>query len=364
MGSLAPTIADFVSKAMAPLRAENERLTSSLAAVEQRFADFSAARDNDRVAFIGIVQEEIAKIELPKDGKDADPEAIKAAVLDVVAEVLPGEVSAAVEKIEKPKDGIDGKDADPVDHAEVAKLLVDLIQVPKDGKDGVDGKGVTIDDVKPLLEEMVAAIQIPLPENGKDGLDGKSISVDEVLPAIEEVIEKKVAALPKARDGEPGRDGKDGIGLAGALLGRSGDLVLTLSDGTANSLGVIVGKDGEPGKPGGDGKDGLGFDDLKIIHDGERSFTFRYERGDQVKEQVFTIPAVLDRGVFKEAREKPYEQGDGVSFGGSFWIAQKDAPEGKPGDGSAAWRLSVKKGRDGKDGIVRTLPQQGPVKSS
>src|SRR3954466_5499193 len=100
MAAIAPTIGDFVGKAMAPLRAENERLSSNLKAVEQRFTDFSTSRDQDRVVFIGLVKEEIAKIELPKDGKDADPEAIKAAVLDVVAEILPGEVSSAVERIE------------------------------------------------------------------------------------------------------------------------------------------------------------------------------------------------------------------------------------------------------------------------
>ena len=116
--------------------------------------------------------------------------------------------------------------------------------------------------------------------------------------------------------------------------------------------------------PGPRGPDGLGFDDLQVVHDGERGFTFRMERGDQVKEFSFKVPAVLDRGVFKDVRDNPYEKGDGVTFGGSFWIAQKDAPEGKPGDGGKDWRLSVKKGRDGKDGVVRTIPPQGPVKSS
>jgi hypothetical protein len=52
-----------------------------------------------------------------------------------------------------------------------------------------------------------------------------------------------------------------------------------------------------------------------------------------------------------------YRKGDGVTWGGSFWIAQKDAPEGRPGL-SDDWRLAVKKGRDGRDGrdgIDKTL---------
>lgn len=327
MAAIAPTIGDFVGKAMAPLRAENERLASSLAAVEQRFADFSASRDGDRLAFIGIIKDEIAKIEIPKDDKDADSEAIKAAVIDVVAEVLPGQVASAIEKIEKPKDGI-------------------------------DGKSVTLDEVAPLIEEAIAKIVALEGPQGLPGEPGKSVTVEEVLPAIEEMIEKKVSALPKAKDG------KDGIGVAGAILGRDGELVLTLSDGSTKDLGVILGKDGEPGRPGVDGKDGVGFDDLEAVYDGERAVTLKFTRGDNVKEFSFKMPVVLDRGVFKEDRPQPYEKGDGVTFGGSFWIAQKDAPEGKPQDGSKDWRLSVKRGRNGADGVVKTIPPQGPVKSS
>lgn len=113
--------------------------------------------------------------------------------------------------------------------------------------------------------------------------------------------------------------------------------------------------------PGPRGVDGLGFDDLEVLHDGERGFTFRMARGDQVKEFAFKIPIVLDRNVYKE--DGTYEKGDGVTFGGSFWIAQKDAPEGKPNDGSKDWRLAVKRGRNGADGRGPPTPQ-GPVKAS
>lgn len=114
--------------------------------------------------------------------------------------------------------------------------------------------------------------------------------------------------------------------------------------------------------PGPRGPDGLGFDDLEVLYDGERGFTFRMAKGDQVKEFAFKVPIVLDRSVYKD--EKTYEKGDGVTFGGSFWIAQKDNPQGKPQDGSKDWRLAVKRGRNGADGVVRTIAPQGPVKSS
>lgn len=151
------------------------------------------------------------------------------------------------------------------------------------------------------------------------------------------------------KDGAPGRDGKDGVGLAGAFIDREGKLILTLSDGTTRDLGVVVGKDGAKGDPGRDGKDGadgIGFDDLEVIHDGERGFTFRFAKGERVKDFTFKLPVVLDRGVYKEGTQ--YEPGDGVTWGGSFWIAQEPTSE-KP-DGGKGWRLAVKRGRDGKDG--------------
>lgn len=143
---------------------------------------------------------------------------------------------------------------------------------------------------------------------------------------------------PQGRDGEKGADG---VGLAGALIDRDGRLVLTLSNGEAKELGPVVGKDGERGK---DGADGLGFDDLSFVEDEAGRPVAKFQRGDIVKS--VTLPCIIDRGIFKA--ESEYMRGDAVTFGGCLWIAQKDAPEGKPGDGEG-WRLAVKKGRDGRD---------------
>jgi hypothetical protein len=107
------------------------------------------------------------------------------------------------------------------------------------------------------------------------------------------------------------------------------------------------GPPGRDGSPGHDGGDGLGFEDLEVIHDGERKITFRFMRGERVREFPITMPAMIDRGVYKEG--KPYEAGDCVSFGGSMWTCREPTIE-KPGTGSAKWRLSVKHGRDGRGG--------------
>lgn len=50
-------------------------------------------------------------------------------------------------------------------------------------------------------------------------------------------------------------NGKDGVGVSGAMIDRDSCLILTLSDGRMQNLGVVVGGDGQDGIPGRDGKD-------------------------------------------------------------------------------------------------------------
>lgn len=157
----------------------------------------------------------------------------------------------------------------------------------------------------PLADRLTALEARKVPEHGRDGKDGKD-----------------------GKDGVAGRDGRDGLGVVGER--------------------GLDGKDGSNGIDGTDGRngiDGLGFDDLEMVHDGERNFIFRFAQGERVKEFPFTIPLVLDRGVYKAEQE--YGKGDAVTWAGSLWIAQQDT-KAKP-DGGADWRLAVKRGRDGKD---------------
>jgi len=79
----------------------------------------------------------------------------------------------------------------------------------------------------------------------------------------------------------------------------------------------------------------------------ERGAFLRFNRGDVTKE--FFVPIVLDRGVYSDG--KTYYKGNGVTWSGSFWIAQDETSGVKPGTGATAWRLAVKRGADGKQGI-------------
>jgi integrin beta 3 len=145
----------------------------------------------------------------------------------------------------------------------------------------------------------------------------------------------------------------------GALTARVTELE-TLAKGERGDVGPPgpkgePGRDGLPGVPGHpgadgargiNGQDGLGFDDLSVLHDGERAMTLRFLKGDTVKEFTVKLPVDIYRGVYQDG--KTYEKGDGVTWGGSEWHANEPTIS-KPGDGSKAWTLKVKRGRDGKD---------------
>lgn len=250
-------------------------------------------KDADQDAIAKLVREAVAALPPPVAGKDADPEEMRLAVKN--------EVAAAFSTITPPRDG-------------------------KDGRDGIDADTDSIENF--IVETVKSAIaEIELPE-GKEGPQG-----------------------PPGIQGKEGPKGADGVGLAGAVITRENALVVTLTDGTTRDLGVVVGKSGEPGKDGRDGVngrdgvDGLGFDDMDLVED-ERGVFMRFVRGDVTKE--FRIPVPVDRGAFKAGQQ--YRKGDGVTWGGSFWLATEDTTDKPDGTGVTAWRCAVKRGRDGKDG--------------
>lgn len=198
------------------------------------------------------------------------------------------------------------------------------------GKDGVDGKDCDMEAVFARIDEAVSAL--PAAINGKDGTDG--------APG-----ENGSDGAPGER-GQDGKDGADGIGLAGAVIDRNGELVITLTNGEAKALGPVVGKNGRDGTDGARGEAGFSLSDFDTeFRHTDKVLVLKFDGGDVLETHEIFLPYVRDCGVWKEATE--YLQGDGVTWGGSFWTAQKDTTS-KP-DGSDDWRLAVKRGRDGKD---------------
>lgn len=248
-----------------------------------------------------------------------------------MARMVATEVERAVEAIPRPTDG---KDADPAEtarlvHAEVAKAIV-AIEIPP----GEPGKSVTLEDVRPLVEAAVAEAV------------GKAVSA-----AVSEAV--KGIPVPQIPPG-----------YAKALIDRDGSLVLTRTDGSTENVGVVAGRDADMDalkaevvklveaipRPR-DGEDGVGFDDMDIVlSDDERTLTISAEKGERKREWSFRLSHVVDRGVWQQNWPGGYQKGDGVTWGGQFWIATEDtelspdlSKDGRP------WRLAVRKGRDARN---------------
>ena len=211
------------------------------------------------------------------------------------------------------RDGTDGKDGAAGPQGERGEKGADGV----DGRDGIDGKDGAIG---------------PRGEKGDPGADGRSVTIDDVQPLLDsaiakalldlerrnaDTIQRAVDLIPRPRDGIDGKDGRDGA-------------------------------DGRDGSDGKDGRDAFDLDDMFIEHDGERTVTVGFRRGPEVISKTIKFPVQIDRGVYKI--DRGYEQGDGVTYGGDYWTAVRDAAPGeKPGE-SDAWRLVVRKGRDGRRG--------------
>ena len=257
----------------------------------------------------------------------------------------------AASLIPAPKDGAPGQDADMDALKAHLDGLVAALPAP------LDGKSVTLEDVAPLIREEVAKAISELPP----AKDGESVTAEDVRPLLVELVESAVKALPPA---EPGKDADmdalcahlgelvKGIQLpavptvdevAATFERRFSDLTLSWERQARDTFDKAADRMPIPK----DGRDALALEsfDMAIAEDG-RTVTVKLQAGETLIEKSVKIPAVIDRGVYSS--EGSYEKGDGTTYGGCYWIAQKDAPEGVPG-GSADWRLAVKKGRDGKD---------------
>lgn len=215
------------------------------------------------------------------------------------------------------RNGEDGKDADPI---EVADVVAELLVAP---------------EIKTLVDLHVAeAVTNHFQENPiQNGKDAEPVSDDQ--------ISKHVASYLAENPPEPGKDGADGVGLAGAVINRSGELVVTKTNGESIALGVVIGKDGDPGS---NGKDGADFTHVEIDYDGERGLIIRGQGGEIVKR----LPIPIDRGYWREGMKS--EKGDVVTQEGSAWIALKDTSAKPCRENADDWRMMARKGRDGGPG--------------
>lgn len=127
--------------------------------------------------------------------------------------------------------------------------------------------------------------------------------------ARQQALQDQIAALEEAAQ-------RDATRLEGYTSFLQRDLAgLTTKVAVLETRPLVSGPPGEPGPPGKDGADG------------KAGLTYC--------------------GVYQEG--KSYDVAELVTWAGSMWHCN-EATTTKPGDGSKAWTLMVKRGRDGKDG--------------
>ncbi len=219
-----------------------------------------------------------------------------------------------------------------IDLSALAKSAADLVPAPKDA----DMEALK-EHLTDLVESAVKAL--PVPEAGQDAdMDALKAHLDGLVKAI------PIPAAPAIDE------------IAAHFERRFSDLTLSWERQARDVFEKAADRMPVPK----DGRDALPLESIDMVlgEDG-RTVKVVMQAGETILEKSIKLPALIDRGVF--SAEKSYEQGDGTTYGGCYWIAQKDAPEGVPG-GSPDWRLAVKKGRDGKDlrdNASRHDPSQG-----
>lgn len=327
-------VKDFVQRELAPIAAENAALREKVTALEARELP---APGLDEAAVRSLVGEALAAIELPAPVIDGD----------ALSERVSAAVEAQIAALPAPKDG---ESVDP----ETVWAMVDAAVAERMPEAGDVAIALTATEDAPLLLAVRAQVdtriaEIPAPQ------DGVSVDPETVEALVSEKVAAGLAALPAP------------LSVRGTLIGRDGNLVVTYSDGSTADLGPVLGRDADeaalrkriddwlaavPAPK--DGAPGATFtlDDFDIVpRDDGRTIEMKFTQGDVTHAFELCFPVMIYRDVYKEG--ETYQHGDCVTFGGSLWHAQKETAE-RPGPGDA-WRLAVRRGRDGKDlksGIV------------
>jgi hypothetical protein len=274
-----------------------------------------------------------------------DAEALAEVTAEIVREHVAKSLAPVLEENGRLRERIavlEAREAPAPDVSVIRALVDEAVAAIPPAAPGKDGQDFVPDmaELERILDESVARHMAEI-ERPKDGT---SVTLQDVQPLIDEAVDKAVAAIPIA---------KDGVGMAGALIDRAGELIVTLTDGSTRSLGPVVGRDYDQTvlkravaeavaripvpKDGAPGRDA----DPTVIK-------------QMVEEAVALIPVPKDgkdayagqaRGLFDPDAE--YRAMDVVSFNGCEWRAKSDNPGALPGDG---WMLSAQRGKPGKQG--------------
>lgn len=252
-----------------------------------------------------------------------------------------------------PEKGAPGQDAEPVDvdalaDLVVAKLLdsarlltlldvatVDAVSKHFEAHPVQHGRDADPGLIQATVKAAVEALPVP-----RDGQDAPAVSDEQVAAQVA----KHLAANPP-------QAGADGVGLAGAMIDRAGELVITTTKGEAVRLGRVVGEDGK------DGQDGISFETAAGEYDAARGFVITLGAGERRTELV--LPYMVHRGFHRDGLGM--KAGQSVTHDGALWIAKRDNASRPCLENTDDWILAARKGRDGKDGKsvrIQAVPVQ------
>lgn len=297
-----------------------------------------------------------------------DSEALAAAVFESVQKYVADEVARAVAPLlEQMKALPAGPQGEPG-------------QAGKDGQDGAPGRDGAPGEPGADGAPGAPGADGPAGKDGADGRDGK----DGPFGADGAPGEKG----ERGADGQAGQDGRHGKDGAPGEKGEQGDAGMDGMPGAPGADGRD-GRDGRDGEPGRDAADIEVLDSIderksyrrgtfathkgglwraadttdrmdgwvcitrgvdreeEVAEDGGRVIKRRTLYSDgQVFEREIKTTAMVYRGLYAE--ERGYDVGDVTTWGGSVWHCEAPTSD-RPGEGSKAWRLAVKKGAPGKD---------------
>lgn len=325
-----------------------------------------------------------APIPGPKGDKGDRGEPGPAPDIEPLRAGLQEELARLVDAFPKPKDGAEGlrgargPGPDPEELkssiASAVELAVAAIPRPKDGspgangKDGAPGKDADLEQIKQLVAAAVAALPTPADgkhgapgergpagesvkgergEPGKDGKDGSSPSQDSITLMINEAVERAIAKFPRARDGVDGRDAGQ-IEPLPCIDEEKSYPRGTFANHRGGTVRAVRATDPFRGKTLAEAGWVVWMNGVAEARmespDGWRTvkFVVSFTQGpDSVHE--FKTEAMKYRGVWKAGK---HERGDVVTWNGSGWHCERDTTD-EP-ETSDAWKLMVKRGRDGR----------------
>jgi hypothetical protein len=185
--------------------------------------------------------------------------------------------------------------------------------------------------VAPLVREIVRPLKDRISElEIEKNIDAEVIN--ELALCIERVdaIEASGQTKSLSTEGEV-----TSCGVRGALIDRDGALVLTMTDGSVQNLGRVV------------GRDGLSLESRELEYVPEtHEIVEHWTANGKTREFRYPAGGIHDRGYWRQGSE--YGAGDAVTHNGSLWIALR-ATTAKPCiENREDWRIGARKGRDAK----------------